>query len=134
MPLSDTDTLQLKLIFAEAERRHLAATLLANVPADTSDSGYLLELLALELLLKAAVRLHAGRSERGHNYAALFAALPADIQATILASASRNHGSFDSSRVAEQRDLLQQRAKRPRARGTARRSALRASRTDNEGR
>ncbi len=87
MTLPEPDLLQIKLMFAEAGRRHCAATLLANVPADTSDSAYLLELLALELLLKAAVRLHTRQAATGHDYGALFGHLPSSIQTELLAKA-----------------------------------------------
>src|SRR2546422_11257158 len=46
----------------------------------TSDSGYLLRLLAFEILLKALVRITGIRPEKSHSYLNLFHPLPATVR------------------------------------------------------
>lgn len=73
---------------AEAKRRIASANLLSASAGDHGDSAHLLELLALELLLKASIRIHTGAAERGHKYRVLFGMLPKPTQASLLAAAS----------------------------------------------
>ncbi|MBP1673861.1 MAG: hypothetical protein H6Q25_1676 [Bacteroidetes bacterium] len=78
------DNLQIKLLYKEAmDRLHDAELLNQNINQKT-DSGYLLELLALELLLKTVSLINVGKYCRNHNYQQLYEALPQKIRERIL--------------------------------------------------
>jgi hypothetical protein len=70
--------LQIKLMHREALKRlHDAERLDTDMVSSVlSDSGYLLDLLAFELLLKAVTLIHATRYKQNHNYEQLFESLP----------------------------------------------------------
>lgn len=84
--------LQVRLMATEAKQRIASANLLSASAGDHGDSAHLLELLALELLLKASIRIHTRESARGHKYQALFRMLPGRTQASLLAVASERVG------------------------------------------
>lgn len=71
----------------EARARAAESDLLSRCVAEQSDGGYLLSLLAFEILLKAAYLVHVGKPKRSHSYAQLFDALPADVQSGLVNSA-----------------------------------------------
>lgn len=63
-----------------------------------SDSGYLLELLALEILLKALFRVYVGEPSNSHKYDELYGEIPGPIRARVEASARRARptGNYDA--------------------------------------
>jgi|GEM_PF-25892 NAD(P)H dehydrogenase (quinone) len=78
------DNLQIKLLHKEAmDRLHDAELLHKNINQKT-DSGYLLELLAFELLLKTVSLINVGKYCRNHNYQQLYEFLPQKIRKRIL--------------------------------------------------
>ncbi|MBU9339520.1 hypothetical protein [Burkholderia multivorans] len=83
--------LQVKLMRRTAlTRRKDAQTLRDADPfGDRSDSEYMLELLALELLIKCLLHAHdqAFKVRKGHHYDDLFKLLPAQLQSDILEKA-----------------------------------------------
>jgi len=70
------DNLQIKLMLKEAVGRLNDANILSRNIGRETDSNYLLELLAFELLLKAAALIHTGKYNENHNYQQLFESLP----------------------------------------------------------
>lgn len=96
--LSPALVLQLKLMVREAEKRFADAEALQSAPVSTSDSGYLLQLLGFELLLKACVKAHRASFGRNHSYIDLWRKLPSDVQTKLLAAAqNRMAGVADYS-------------------------------------
>jgi len=86
-------TVRHKLMRRESEARLVAAQTL-TAALDTSDSDYLLRLLAFELLLKIAVELATGsRAPNHHRYDEIFGALPQSTQADILRLAGERVGA-----------------------------------------
>jgi hypothetical protein len=84
----------------EAERLMADAGLLYRSLARESHGAYLLDLLALEILLKCCVVLETGRLERGHDYVHIFLKLSPVARKTILDSAAERMGpSADYSDV-----------------------------------
>ena len=83
------DVLQIKLMHKEAMSRFHDAGILSKNITRASDSNYLLELLAFELLLKALVLIHTGRFAENHNYQQLFESLPSSVRDHLMASATR---------------------------------------------
>ena len=69
------ETVRHKLMLKESEKRSASAELLRTA-GDDSDSPYLLDLLAFELLLKVLVERSAAAEVCGHHYDKLFARLP----------------------------------------------------------
>ena len=89
----------------ESERRSEAARLLDA--SDMSDSGYLLRLLAFELLLKIAYEHALGReAPKHHMYEVLFEGLPPTLQAELMLVARERIGP--SALDANPRTVLQE--------------------------
>lgn len=84
-------TVRHKLMLQESNRRCASAELL-RAAGDDSDSAYLLELLAFELLLKVAVEQSTMSVARGHKYKDLFALLSPQKQSNILRIAGERIG------------------------------------------
>jgi HEPN domain-containing protein len=90
---------------ASAIDRLADATLLQRNLSTVSDSGYLLELLAFEILLKALVLLNGHAPDRTHSYLELFRLLPDPVQDRVREKAvTRMTTSADYSSLP---DLLQ---------------------------
>ena len=86
------DPLQRRLMLRESNRRLESARLLKTA-GDTSDSAYLLELLAFELLLKLLVEERTGKSApRHHRYAEIFELLPLGVRREVLERAAARIG------------------------------------------
>jgi hypothetical protein len=81
---SKMDNLKIKLMHKEAVGRLHDANILSKNAGRETDSNYLLELLAFELLLKAAALIHAGKYRKTHNYQQLFESLPGPTREKIL--------------------------------------------------
>jgi len=83
----------LRLMHREAMRRLDDAEAFQAVRPD-SDAGYLLKLLALELLLKFVRHTSAPDQVKafGHSYDQIFAALPGSVQTKLLALAGERIG------------------------------------------
>jgi len=64
-------------------RLHDADILSKNINRKT-DSNYLLELLAFELLLKCNICISIGRHNGGHDYKRLFSCLPGEVKSRIV--------------------------------------------------
>ena len=83
------DPFRRKLMLRESARRLGAAEILSRA-GDDSDSGYLLRLLALELLLKVLVERETGESAPWHHrYEELFSSLTEATQSELLATAGQ---------------------------------------------
>ncbi len=80
-----------KLMIEESEKRFASAKLLRSA-GDSSDSAYLLQLLAFELLLKVVVEQSTQSIAHGHNYKDLFASLSPQRQAEVLRIAGERIG------------------------------------------
>lgn len=76
--------LQIKLMYKEAVGRLNDADILSKNIGRVTDSHYLLELLAFELLLKAVTLIHTGKYNANHNYQQLFESLPSSVREKIL--------------------------------------------------
>lgn len=83
----------------EAEDRLTDAAHLATRSDDTSDSAYLLELLAFELLLKAAVLLDGHTPGKEHNYRKLFHLLDSAARQSMILAAGRVADGADFTNV-----------------------------------
>ena len=70
-------------MYDEAIARQNDAQLLISIP-HSSDSDYLLNLLAFELLLKAVVKIHNDTFPPSHNYKELFDLMPGNTRNEIL--------------------------------------------------
>ncbi|WP_429200070.1 hypothetical protein [Luteibacter sp. W1I16] len=79
------------LMVREAATRLQSADMLRQAE-DNSDSGYLLRLLAFELLLKVALEKATGKSCAHHKYDKLFAQLSSVDQANLLRTAGERIG------------------------------------------
>ena len=91
----------------ESERRLSAAQLL-RASGDESDSAYLLELLAFELLLKLTLEIATqSKAPNHHHYDAIFCSIPVQTQSEILRIAGGRVGpsSLSSSHVGVLKDL-----------------------------
>lgn len=84
-------TVRHKLMLQESDRRRASAELL-RAAGDNSDSAYLLELLAFELLLKVVVEQSTKSVAHGHKYQDLFALLSSLEQSNILRIAGERIG------------------------------------------
>lgn len=73
---------------SEASKRLNDASILSATVGANPDSGYLLELLAFELLLKAVVRIHGKSPAKDHFYDKLFDNLPERVRLRILETAA----------------------------------------------
>ena len=82
-------SLQIRLMRREAEVRLQDAEILSKATSLASDSDYLLELLAFELLLKATVLIHTRSCDKSHHYLKLFASLPANVKDQLRKRASQ---------------------------------------------
>lgn len=92
--------LRTKLMAREAERLIADAGRLYQNPTSESNGAHLLELLALEILLKCCVVLETGRLERGHDYVHIFLKLKSTVRKKIVDSAATRVGpSADYSDV-----------------------------------
>ena len=78
------DNLQIKLMYKEAVGRLNDANILSKNIGRETDSNYLLELLAFELLLKAVALIYSGKYNENHNYKQLFESLPSSVREKIL--------------------------------------------------
>lgn len=76
--------LQIKLMYEEALGRLNDAEILSKSINRETDSNYLLELLAFELLLKCTLCIYIGKHIGGHNYKRLFTCLPREIKSKIV--------------------------------------------------
>lgn len=85
--------LRTKLMLREAGRLNDDAQYLRSRISSQSNGAYLLELLALEILLKCCVLLETGKLERGHDYVHIFLCLKEDARRTIISAASNRMGS-----------------------------------------
>ena len=84
----------------EAEERLTDATHLTTRSDNHSDSAYLLELLAFELLLKAAVRIDGQDAGKEHNYQKLFHLLDSTARQSLISTAiARSADAADYSDV-----------------------------------
>jgi hypothetical protein len=83
------ETLQIKLMYKEAKVRMHDAEILSEKINFESDSNYLLQLLAFELLLKAVALIHNGRFYENHNYQNLFESLPEKIRDQLMGRITR---------------------------------------------
>ncbi|SRR6266487_372599 len=81
---------------AAASGRLADAEVLEQSLRATSDSGYLLRLLAFEILLKALARINGVTPEKSHSYLDLFHALPDTVvaRAAERMSTSANYSSL----------------------------------------
>ena len=80
----DKLALQIKLIANEAAKRLADGEILSSTVAGaSSDSAYLLELLAFELLLKATLQVNAIKPVPSHSYSKLFTSLPCEVQERV---------------------------------------------------
>lgn len=79
--------LQIKLMYDEAINRLNDAEILSTNLKTKSDSYYLLELLAFEILLKATVLIHCKRYKPNHGYGELYGNLPIEVQKKIIEQA-----------------------------------------------
>lgn len=85
--------LRTKLMLREAERLVADAQYLRGEFSTESNGAYLLELLALEILLKCCVLLETGSLERGHDYVHIFLRLGTDTRQEIVGAAAQRMGS-----------------------------------------
>ena len=89
---------------ASASARLADADVLEQSLRTASDSGYLLRLLAFEILLKALVRINGITPEKSHSYLDLFHALPDTVQDRVVARATDRMST--SATYASLTDLL----------------------------
>jgi hypothetical protein len=87
-------------MLAEAESRIHDAEVLGTSLRSESDSQALLNILALEILLKAAQLKHSGTISRSHKYIELWSSLPDHVRAeTLRIARDRYPGHADLSNV-----------------------------------
>lgn len=84
--------LRTKLMLREAERLVADAKYLGGKVNAESNGAYLLELLALEILLKCCVLLETGSLERGHDYVHIFLRLESGTRREIVENATNRMG------------------------------------------
>ncbi len=86
-------TFQIRLMAREAAKRSAdSATLGSNIAGAGSDSAYLLELLAFELLLKATLQIHGVKPPAIYSYSRLFGLLPPGVQRALRDTAASRVG------------------------------------------
>ena len=78
---------QVRRMKAAAIRRLADAEKLESSATPDSDSGYLLRLLAFEILLKALLRITGAPPIKNHSYGDLFESLPSATRARVVAVA-----------------------------------------------
>lgn len=86
--------LRTKLMLREAQRLVADAQHLSGKANAKSNGAYLLELLALEILLKCCVLLESGSLERGHDYVHIFLRLESGTRREIIDAAGERMGSI----------------------------------------
>ena len=84
--------LRTNLMLREAERLVADAQYLRGKVNAESNGAYLLELLALEILLKCCVLLETGSLERGHDYVHIFLRLASETRRAIVDAAAQRMG------------------------------------------
>ena len=84
--------LTIKLMLREAQNRIADASILSQSIKTRSDSAYLLNLLALEILLKCSILISTGKLEHGHKYFDLFEKLPDEKSNKIILNAKNTQG------------------------------------------
>ena len=84
--------LRTKLMFREATRLAADAQHLHGRVHAESNGAYLLELLALEILLKCCILLESGSLERGHDYVRIFLRLNSTVRQGIVKEAAERMG------------------------------------------
>ena len=84
--------LRTKLMLREATRLASDAQYLRGRMSAESNGAYLLELLALEVLLKCCVLLETGVLERGHDYVHVFLRLRSEARQDIVGDAAQCMG------------------------------------------
>lgn len=84
---SEEFVFQIGLMFGEARSRLRDASVLNSTLSESSDSGYLLQLLGFELLLKAVLLINGKKPERGHRYGHEFQKLPSDVTVRLESTA-----------------------------------------------
>ena len=84
--------LLVKLMYREASNRMADSSILAQSVNTRGDSAYLLNLLALEILLKCALLINEEKLVRGHKYSELFEMLPKDQRDRIVSVAAERLG------------------------------------------
>ena len=90
---SEALTFQVRLMAREAAKRSAdSATLSATIAGAGSDSAYLLELLAFELLLKATLQINGKKPPTTHAYSSLVALLPSSVQSRLRDAATTRVG------------------------------------------
>jgi hypothetical protein len=96
--------LQIKLMYKEALGRLHDARILSKNITRCTDSNYLLELLAFELLLKTVSLIHCGRFNENHNYQQMFESLPKKVRDKLMARTT--HWSEQSFNTKDLQKLL----------------------------
>lgn len=86
--MTSATRLQLTLMKEEASTRLADAAVLEADLHRTSDSGYLLRLLAFELLLKAAAIIYGKEPPHHHRYQRIWSLLPQGVRQRTLADAA----------------------------------------------
>lgn len=81
-------TLRVKLMLREAKYLMEDANRLRGQLNSQSNGGYLLDLLALEILLKCCVVIETGKLERGHDYVQIFLMLNRETREALIGSAA----------------------------------------------
>src|SRR4051794_21691448 len=84
--------LRVKLMAREAARLIADADRLQGNLRSESHGAYLLQLLALEILLKCCVVIETGKLERGHDYVHIFLKLRADVRKVLIGAAAGRMG------------------------------------------
>ncbi len=87
------DKFWLQQIYKEGKGRYEDGDFLSN--KRDSDSGYLLQLLGFELLLKAALYIDKEKRNTTHNYKAIYHTLGRDVKAQIISEAKIFSQIFD---------------------------------------
>ena len=96
------DVLKIKLMYEEAVGRLNDAEILSKNIHRETDSNYLLELLAFEILLKCYAYINIGHHNFRHYYDELYKALPDDKKSTLInlakerMSTSANYSNIES--------------------------------------
>ena len=84
--------LRTKLMAREAARLMADAEYLRGNLNSESNGAYLLDLLALEILLKCCVALKTGKLEHGHDYVHIFLRLDGESRRKLIDTAARRMG------------------------------------------
>ncbi len=84
--------LRVKLMSREAVKLMADAERLRGDVRSESNGAYLLDLLALEILLKCCVAIETGKFERGHDYVHMFLKLQIDTRKALVDAAAVRMG------------------------------------------